>query len=269
MNQRTLIMGVINVTPDSFSDPGKFFDCREAVRAAFKMTEDGADILDIGGESTRPGSEPVPLEEELRRVLPVIREIRKHSKIPISIDTYKSGVARAALDEGADIVNDISGLRFDPEMPSLAARYGVPVILMHIKGTPRDMQKDPVYDALIPEIMDYLRESIRIAAKAGVAGDRIIIDPGIGFGKTYDHNLDILKNLNIFTGLEKPLLIGVSRKAFIGHILGGLPPDERLEGTLAAAAIAVMNGANIVRAHDVKETVRAVRVADAIKRGRV
>lgn len=264
---RTLVMGVLNVTPDSFSDGGLHFKPGPALKHALKMVEDGADILDIGGESTRPGSEPLPLEEELRRVLPVIRAVRRETaSVPVSIDTYKSDVARAALEEGAGMINDISGFRADPRMPRLAARYGVPSVLMHIKGSPRDMQKNPVYEALIPEILDYLRGSIRIAREAGVPEERILIDPGIGFGKTFDHNLEIIKNLNIFTQLGRPVVIGVSRKAFIGHVLGGLPPGERLEGSLAALTAAILNGANIVRVHDVRQSVLAARMADAIKR---
>jgi len=264
-SKRTYVMGILNVTPDSFSDGGLFFDHSDAVRRALQMVEDGADIIDIGGESTRPGSEPVPLSEELNRTIPVIEALAKKVSVPISIDTYKAEVARRALDAGASIVNDITGLRFDPEMRHVVAKYGVPVVVMHIKGTPRDMQKDPQYEALMPEILDYLRESIRIAYEAGIAGDRVIIDPGIGFGKTFEQNLSIIHNLRDFTLLEKPMLIGVSRKAFIGHILGGVPPGERLEGTAAAVAISIMNGANIIRVHDVKEMVKVAKVADAIK----
>ncbi|MDA8170094.1 MAG: dihydropteroate synthase [Nitrospiraceae bacterium] len=268
-SKRTCIMGVLNVTPDSFSDAGMFYSGQKAVSHALRMAGEGAGIIDIGGESTRPGSEPLPADEELKRVIPVIEAIRKQSPVPISIDTYKADIARRAVEAGASIINDISGMRFDPLMPQVAASLGVPVVLMHIKGTPRDMQKEPVYEALIPEILDYLRESIRIAEDAGVHADRIIIDPGIGFGKTFDHNLEILKNLGLFTGLGKPVLVGASRKAFIGRILGGAPPLERLEGTLAAHTAAILNGASIIRAHDVKEAVRAARVADAIKRGRI
>jgi dihydropteroate synthase len=269
-SQRTCIMGILNVTPNSFSDGGTYFEKDAAVKQALQMVEDGADIIDIGGESTRPGSEPVPLEEELRRTLPVIEALAKEIKIPISIDTYKSEVARRALDAGASMVNDISGLKFDPEMPHIVCKYGVPVVVMHIRGTPKDMQKNPVYEALIPEIMDYLRESIERAREAGVPEERIIIDPGIGFGKTFEQNLVIIHNLHEFTFLEKPVLIGSSRKAFIGKVLGDKPPDERLEGTAAAAvAISIINGANIVRVHDVKEMVKVVKIADAIKRMKI
>jgi dihydropteroate synthase len=259
-------MGVLNVTPDSFSDGGLHFDKSEAIKRALQMVEQGADIIDIGGESTRPGSEPVGVEEELRRTIPVVEALAKKVSVPLSIDTYKSEVAARALDAGASLVNDISGLRFDNQMAKVVSEKKVPVVIMHIKGTPRDMQKNPVYEALIPEIMDYLRGGIRLALEAGVAEDWIIIDPGIGFGKTTEHNLEIIRNLYEFTLLEKPLLIGPSRKAFTGGVLGGLPTEERLEGTAAAVAISIMNGANMVRVHDVKEMVRVARAADAIKR---
>lgn len=229
------------------------------------MVEEGADIIDIGGESTRPGSEPVTIEEELRRTIPVIESLAKEIKIPISIDTYKSEVAKNALDAGASMVNDISGLRFDPKMPGVISKYKVPVVVMHIKGRPKDMQQNPVYEALIPEIMDYLREGIRISMKSGIPEDKIIIDPGIGFGKTFDHNLKIIKHLREFTLLEKPILIGPSRKAFIGKILGDVPVTERREGTASAVAISIINGANIIRVHDVKEMVSVAKIADAIK----
>jgi dihydropteroate synthase len=266
-SKKTYIMGVLNVTPDSFSDGSLYFNKDKAVQHALKLVEDGADIIDIGGESTRPGSEPISAKEEIRRTVPVIKAISKEIKIPISIDTYKSEVARCALDAGASIVNDISGLRFDPEMPKVVAKYGVPAIIMHIKGRPKDMQQNPVYEALIPEIMDYLRISIRLANKFGIPDNKIIIDPGIGFGKTFEHNLEIIKNLKEFTILGKPVAIGVSRKAFIGKILGDIPPSERLEGTSAAVAISILNGANIIRVHDVKEISKVAKVADAIKIG--
>ncbi|MBF0505199.1 MAG: dihydropteroate synthase [Nitrospirae bacterium] len=259
-------MGVLNVTPDSFSDGGFFFDNESAVRHAHYLVESGADILDIGGESTRPGAAVVPLEEELSRTIPVIKAVASSVHIPISIDTCKAEVARCALDAGASIVNDISGLRFDPEMPHVVAEYGVPAIIMHIKGTPKNMQEHPVYEALIPEVMDYFRHCIRLAADCGIPEDRIILDPGIGFGKTFDHNLEIIRNLKEFTLLGRPVAIGVSRKAFIGKLLDGAPPAGRMEGTAAAVAVSVLNGAHIVRVHDVKEMAKVVRVADAIKR---
>ncbi len=268
-SKKTHIMGILNVTPDSFSDGGLYFDEKKAVEHALKLIEEGADIIDIGGESTRPGSEPVSVEEEIRRTIPVIEAIAKAVNVPISIDTYKADVARRALDAGASMVNDISGLRFDPDMPKIVSEYKVPVIIMHIKGRPKDMQQNPVYEALIPEIMDYLRISIRLASNFGISENKIIIDPGIGFGKTVEHNLEIIKNLKEFTLLGKPIAVGVSRKAFIGKILGDAPPAERLEGTAAAAAIAIFNGANIIRVHDVKEMAKVAKVANSIKRGSV
>lgn len=267
-SRKTCIMGILNITPDSFSDGGLHFDKAKAVDHALKMIDDGADIIDIGGESTRPGSDPVPLEEEIKRTIPVIEHLAGKIKAPISIDTYKSEVAIRALDAGASIVNDISGLRFDPEMPKVVSKYKAPVVIMHIKGNPKSMQTNPVYEALIPEIMDYFRISIRLALKFGIPEDMIILDPGIGFGKTFDHNLEIINDLWKFTCLEKPVLVGPSRKAFIGKILDGSPVTERLEGTAAAIAISIINGANIVRVHDVREMSKVAKVADAIRRER-
>ncbi|MFO0751828.1 MAG: dihydropteroate synthase [Thermodesulfovibrionales bacterium] len=269
LSEKSHIMGVLNVTPDSFSDGGRFFDKGRAVEHAHRMVEEGADILDIGGESTRPGSDPVSLDEELRRTLPVIEAIAKAVNVPVSIDTYKAEVARRALDAGASLVNDISGLRFDPGMPKLVAERGVPVVLMHIKGDPKNMQKNPAYEALIPEVMEYLRTSILLALEAGVHENRILLDPGIGFGKTASHNLEIIGNLKEFARLGKPLVMGVSRKAFIGTILDGAPAGDRLEGTAAAVAVSLLNGAHIVRVHDVKEMARVAKVVDAIKRGTI
>jgi dihydropteroate synthase len=268
-SKKTYIMGILNITPDSFSDGGLFFNKSVAIQQALQMVEDGADIIDIGGESTRPGSETVPVEEELRRTVPVIAAIAKEINIPISIDTYKAEVAQRALDAGASIVNDISGLRFDPKMTKVVSEYKVPVVVMHIKGKPKDMQINPVYEALIPEIMDYLRGSIRLALDAGIQDDMIVIDPGIGFGKTFEQNLNIIHNLHEFTLLEKAVLIAASRKAFIGKILGDAPPVQRLEGTAAAVAISILKGANIVRVHDVREMVKVAKVADAIKREKI
>lgn len=264
---RTLVMGVLNTTPDSFSDGGLYAGFDEAVARAEQMANDGADIIDIGGLSTRPGSEPVSIEEEIRRTVPVIEAVSHRVGLPISIDTYRAPVAAAALGAGASIVNDISGLRFDPEMASTVASHGVPVIIMHIKGTPKDMQINPTYEALIPEVMDYLRESMDIAESAGIS--RIVIDPGIGFGKTFDHNLQIIAGVGEFVKMGYPVLIGPSRKAFIGAIMGGQPAAERVWGTAAAVAASVLSGAHIVRVHDVREMVQVVRVADAIRRGRV
>jgi len=268
-SKKTYIMGILNVTPDSFADGGLYFDKSSAIERAYQIVEEGADIIDIGGESTRPGSEPISIKEELIRTIPLIEAISKKIKVPISIDTYKSEVAKVALDAGASMVNDISGLRFDPRMPDVVSEYKVPVVIMHIKGKPQDMQQNPVYDALIPEIIDYFRMGIKIATGAGISEDKIIIDPGIGFGKTFAHNLEIINNLYEFTLLEKPILIGPSRKAFIGKILGDVPATERLEGTAAAVSISIINGANVVRVHDVKETVKVAKVADAVKREKI
>jgi dihydropteroate synthase len=263
LSSRTHLMGVLNVTPDSFSDGGKFFKLEEAVKQGLQLAEEGAEIIDVGGESTRPGSEPIAIEEELRRVIPVIEELTKRIKMPISIDTYKSRVAKEALDSGASMVNDISGLRYDPEMKKVIAEYDVPLVLMHIKGTPKNMQENPKYENLLEDIKSYLNQSISIAEEAGIGEDKIIIDPGIGFGKTLNDNLKILKNLREFKSLGRPIMIGVSRKSFIGKILD-LPTDERLEGSLASMAVAIMNGANILRVHDVKESKRVAKLVDAI-----
>jgi dihydropteroate synthase len=260
-------MGILNVTPDSFSDGGTYLRKDAAVERALEMERDGADIIDVGGESTRPGAERLLEKEEIQRVVPVIKEIAKRVRVPVSIDTYKAAVAEAAVSAGASMINDISGLRFDPRMSSVAASREIPVVIMHIKGTPENMQKNPVYKALIPEIMDYLREGIEIAMQAGIPENRIILDPGIGFGKTVEHNLEIIKRLQEFEGLEKPVLLGHSRKSFIGRLYDDLPVTDRLEGTAAAAAIGIFNGANIIRVHDVKEMVRVARIADAIRRG--
>jgi dihydropteroate synthase len=267
--EKTFIMGILNVTPDSFADGGKFFNKDTAVEYGLRMVEEGANIIDVGAESTRPGSDPVDIDEEICRAIPVIDELVRRTKVPVSIDTYKAAVAKRALDAGAAIVNDISGLRFDPAMSKVISGSGVPVIIMHIKGTPKNMQVDPFYEALIPEIVDYLRMSIRIAVEAGINEDRIVVDPGIGFGKTFRHNLEILNNLREFTFLEKPLMVGPSRKAFIGKILGDAHVSERLEGTAAAVAISILNGANIIRVHDVKEMAKVAKIADAIKRERL
>jgi dihydropteroate synthase len=259
-------MGILNVTPDSFFDGGLHFRTDDAVKSGVRMANEGADILDVGGESTRPFSDPLPLVEELRRVIPVIRALAKELDIPISIDTYKSEVARQALDAGAAMVNDVSALRFDRAMAPLVAEAGVPVILMHMKGTPKNMQANPVYDDLIGEIIRYLSEAVEHAAASGIKRERIIIDPGIGFGKSFDGNLEILKELRRFCSLGQPLLVGTSNKAFIGHVLD-LPPESRETGTMATVAAAVMNGANIVRVHNVTAARHTVRIIDAIKSG--
>jgi dihydropteroate synthase len=244
-------MGVINVTPDSFADGGLFFNRDTAIKHALALVAAGADILDFGGESTRPYSDPTPLDEELRRVLPVIEQVRAQASIAISIDTYKSEVARAALDAGANIINDISAMRFDPHMVHLAREYGAPVILMHMKGTPREMQAKPHYDDLIGELRAFFSDRLEFALAHGLPRELLVLDPGIGFGKTFHHNMEILNNLDAFLDLGCPLLIGPSRKAFLGHLLGGLPPAERDIATLAALAIAVQRGAHIIRVHNV------------------
>ncbi len=261
-------MGILNVTPDSFSDGNLYFDRDKAVKHGLDLVKEGADILDIGGESSRPGSDRVSLEEELRRILPVISELRENTDTLLSVDTTKSEVARRALDAGANMINDISSFRFDPEMMSLAAERETPVILMHMKGTPGDMQLDPHYDSLVSEIISFLETRIQMAVDSGISPNQIIVDPGIGFGKTVAHNLEIIRRLRDFKSLEKPILIGTSRKSFIGKILA-LPADDRLrlEGTAATVAIAVANGADVVRVHSVKEMARVVRMADAIVRG--
>lgn len=266
MTRRTAVMGIVNVTPDSFSDGGKYFDPSRAVAHGEQMARDGADIVDIGGESTRPGARPVAADEEARRVLPVIRKLRARISIPISIDTTKSEVARAALGEGADVINDISALGFDPAMATLAAKENVPVVLMHMQGTPRTMQRDPFYENVVEEVKEFLGRRLEFAIEAGVDADRIIVDPGIGFGKNVEHNLALVRGLGALAGLGRPVLVGTSRKTFIGKLLDAAP-EERLEGSLAAAVAAALAGANIIRAHDVKEAVRAVRVADALRFG--
>jgi dihydropteroate synthase len=265
-SRRTYLMGILNVTPDSFSDGGRYFKKNDALTQALRMEEEGADVIDIGGESTRPGAMKVSAKEEIKRVTPVIEELAKRVKVPISVDTYKSEVADASIKAGASMINDISGLRFDPAMAEVAAEHEVPVVIMHIKGTPKNMQRNPLYTSLISEITDYLREGIIKAKKAGVAEDRIIIDPGIGFGKTLDHNLEIIRRLSEFEGLEKPILLGHSRKSFIGKVLDDVQTGDRVDGTAAVTAIGIVNGANIVRVHDVKEMVSVARIADAIKR---
>jgi dihydropteroate synthase len=264
LGKRTFLMGVLNVTPDSFSDGGLYFDREKAIAHGLKMAEEGADFLDIGGESTRPGSKPIELEEELRRVIPVIKSLAKEVDVPISIDTYKSTVARRAVEAGAEMINDISGLNLDQDLAHVAAKEDVPLILMHTRGTPETMQKDVHYDSLFSEILQYLKDSIKKAESAGVNPQQIIIDPGIGFGKTLEDNLLIIKNLSEFRILGKPILLGTSRKSFIGRILNA-EVNERLEGTLSSIAIGVLNGAHIIRCHDVLQAKKAIAVADAIR----
>jgi dihydropteroate synthase len=267
LSQRTLIMGALNVTPDSFSDGGHFFDREKAIEEGLRLAQGGADILDIGGESTRPGAKPLDAEEEIRRVIPLIQTLDQKIGIPISVDTRKARVAEKALETGAEMINDISALRFDERMAEVVARWKVPVVLMHMRGNPETMQLDTHYDDFLGEILSFFRERVAFAESRGIPADQIVLDPGIGFGKSLEeqHNLILLKYLQNFKVLEKPLLIGTSRKAFIGKILG-LPPREREEGTMATVAVAILNGANIVRVHEVERMRRVVQVTDAVLR---
>ncbi len=265
-------MGIVNVTPDSFSDGGKFFTHEAAVAQGRKLAADGADILDIGGESTRPFSDPVPADEEIKRVMPVIEKLAAELSIPISIDTMKAEVARRAIEAGASIINDISALRFDPELGALAAECGSPVVLMHMLGDPKTMQLSPSYDDVIGDISDFLNAAITRAQKQGIAKSKIIIDPGIGFGKTVTHNLILIRKLASFAALGCPILVGPSRKAFIRKLLkedhnGDLAPDMPVveTGSQAAIGAAVLGGAHIVRVHDVANTRATIRILDAIK----
>lgn len=262
LSRRTHLMGILNITPDSFSDGGKYFNYEDAVKRGLEMFSRGADIIDVGGESTRPGAEPLSEEEELRRVLPVVEKLAGEG-IPVSIDTYKSDVARAALKAGALMVNDISGLKFDPEVAQCAAEYDALLVLMHIQGKPRDMQDNPHYTDLIGEISENLRQAAETAQNAGVKREKIIIDPGIGFGKRIQHNFEIIRKLSEFKSLGYPLMVGPSRKSFIGAIFN-LPPEERLFGTCGACALAAANGADILRVHDPEEISQVVEVVDVI-----
>ncbi|WP_018131737.1 dihydropteroate synthase [Effusibacillus pohliae] len=260
VGKRTLVMGIVNVTPDSFSDGGRFYDVEAAVRHAKQLVDDGADILDVGGESTRPGHTPVDAKEELRRVIPVIERLAREVQVPISIDTYKAAVAKAAVEAGAHIVNDVWGLKKDPEMAKVCAKLDVPVILMHNRHEPFPSD---VMNGVIRET----RECVKLALAAGVKQERIILDPGIGFGKTYEDNLLVLRHLADFCRLGYPVLLGTSRKSVIGNTLG-LPVDERVEGTAATVALGIAQGIDIVRVHDVKQMVRVARMTDALVRGR-
>ncbi|HMS63902.1 MAG TPA: dihydropteroate synthase [Ignavibacteria bacterium] len=265
LSSRTFVMGILNITPDSFSDGGKYFnkqaDIKKAVEDAVQMEKDGADFIDVGGESTRPGSEKVELDKELERVIPLISLLTKKINIPVSIDTYKHEVADEALKAGATIVNDISGFKFDKKIAEVTAKHNASCILMHIKGTPKDMQLNPVYENVVEEVYEYLNESVETARNHGIR--QIITDVGIGFGKSLDHNLELLRNLKRFQDLKHPVLLGVSRKSFIDKIFPA-KSFERLEGTIAANILGIVNGANIIRVHDVKENKKAVRIADRI-----
>jgi dihydropteroate synthase len=257
-------MGVLNVTPDSFSDGGRYLDPGRAVEHAHQMVEEGADLIDVGGESTRPGSQPVSAEEELRRILPPLRYLVDKLPVPVSVDTTKADVAAAVLAEGADLINDISGLGFDPRVASVVARAGAGLILGHIRGTPRTMQQDLRYTDLLVDVREDLKERTLLAETAGVHPEAIMVDPGIGFGKSVEHNLLLLKCLPALYGLKKPILVGPSRKSFIGKVLD-LPVEERGEGTAAAVAVAIWQGAHIVRVHDVRSMVRVARMTEAIR----
>lgn len=269
LSSRTYLMGVLNVTPDSFSDGGKYFNKDQAVVHALQMAADGADIIDVGGESTRPkgpygeGAEEIGADEEIRRVVPVIKELSSRSDVLISIDTYKAAVAEAALKAGAAIVNDISGLNYDAAMAQTVASHEAVLIAMHIKGTPKTMQQNPVYENVVDEVKESLSRSVEKARGAGI--EHVWVDPGIGFGKKLEHNLSLIKNLHRLADLHCPIVVGPSRKAFIGMLLN-LPVDQRLEGTAAAVAASIFQGANVLRVHDVKEMKRIAVVADAIMR---
>ena len=264
--ERTLVMGVLNVTPDSFSDGGKYLDAKAAVRRAVEMEEAGADILDIGGESTRPGAEPVSAEVEMGRVLPVLEGLRGRLKIPISIDTQKARVAEAALAAGAEMVNDVSALGADAEMGGVVRRARAAVVLMHMRGRPETMQRRPFARDVMADVMRGLRNGLARARRAGIPGGRVILDPGIGFGKSVEQNCEILARLPELARLGCPLVVGTSRKAFIGKLLGGTAEDRRIWGTAATVAAAVLGGAHVVRVHDVAEMADVVRVADAVAR---
>jgi dihydropteroate synthase len=271
LGERTLVMGVLNITPDSFSDGGKYLDSGAAVARALQLEQDGADILDVGGESTRPGATRIAAEEELRRILPVIQVLRGKLRIPMSVDTRRAEVAKAALAAGAEILNDVSGLQMDPGLGEVARRARAPLILMHMRGTPRTMQKGPFAHDVIRDVLSGLRDAVARAKRAGLAKSQLLLDPGIGFGKTHEQNFEVLARLPEFAHLGCPIVIGTSRKAFLGKALAGpdgpsAPPGERLLGTAVTVTASILGGAHIVRVHDVPEMVRVARVADATVR---
>lgn len=270
MSGKTLLMAILNVTPDSFSDGGKFHPIDEALRQAEKLINDGADILDIGGESTRPNSERVSVEDEIKRVVPVIEEISRRFDVAISIDTTKSQVAEKAVEAGAGIINDISGLRFDEKIAAVAAKYKTGLVLMHLRGEFETMHKQPPVENILENVADGFNKSLRIAENCKIEKERIVLDVGIGFSKTFEQNLELVAKLDKLCEefSEFPILVGASRKSFIGKILGGVSPDERKTGTLAVNALAVWNGAKILRVHDVKETVETIKTIEAIKNQR-
>jgi dihydropteroate synthase len=263
LGRRTWLVGVVNVTPDSFFNGGLYFEPARAIEHALALAADGADIIDVGGESSRPGSSPIPAKEEKKRILPVVEVLKQKENVLISVDTTKAEVAEAALAAGADIINDISAGRFDPRMLPVAARSGAGLILMHMKGTPRTMQIAPHYDDVLGEVKAFLKERQEAAEACGVRRESILLDPGIGFGKKLEHNLALLNNLEALAGLERPLLVGISRKSFIGKILKLEAPD-RFEGTIAAAIVSILRGASLLRVHDIQAVKRAVAVAEAI-----
>ncbi|MFH0793200.1 MAG: dihydropteroate synthase, partial [bacterium] len=266
MGRRVLIMGVLNVTPDSFSDGGKFFKTDKAVERALVMAEEGADVIDIGGESTRPGAKPVPAEEELRRVIPVVEQLKKYNEgLALSIDTSKAAVAREALDRGVEIVNDVTALTADPEMAKTVAPYGAGLVLMHMQGSPRTMQEAPHYKDVIAELGEFFDERLAAVEEAGFDPEQVVLDPGIGFGKTLEHNLTILAHLRELERGRRPLLVGVSRKSFLRALLNLEDDESRLMPTAGAVAAAVVMGAQAVRVHDVGEMAQVVRVAEAIR----
>lgn len=267
LGDRTRVMGILNVTPDSFSDGGDFLALEAAVERALEMVAGGADIIDIGGESSRPGAAPVSLADELARTVPTIGKIRAHSDIPISIDTTKAEVARRSLEAGADIVNDISAFECDPRMAEVVAESGAGVVLMHMQGSPQTMQHDPTYGNVVDEVGAYLRDRIGFATRLGIPADRIVVDPGIGFGKTLEHNLALLRHLAKLAECGRPLLVGASRKRFIGQLTGQDDPAGRLAGSLGVAAWAAQAGAHILRVHDVIETCDVVRIVDTLSAG--
>jgi len=262
--KRPLLMGIVNVTPDSFSDGGLYFETKKAIARARELEMEGADIVDIGGESSRPFSQPIALEEEFRRVIPVIKAIAPELKIPISIDTYKAKIAQAAIEAGAKIINDISALRFDKDMAKVAADYKTPIVLMHMKGTPRDMQINPYYDDVLKEVYDFLEKRIDYALAQGIEKGQIAIDPGIGFGKRLEDNLRLIKHLPLFKDLGQPVLLGPSRKAFIGKVLNIDVPARRDIGTLGVVALATLLGADVIRVHAVKEARQIIKIVKAI-----
>ena len=261
---RVLVMGIVNVTPNSFHDGGRHLRREDAIERGVRMADEGADIVDVGGESTRPGSEPVPTQVEMDRVLPVVEGIRRRSPVLVSIDTTKADVAKEAIRLGAGIVNDISALRFDARMAATAAEAGAFVVLMHMQGRPETMQQDPIYSDIIAEVRSFLVQRTRVAVEAGIPEERIVVDPGIGFGKTLEHNLTLLRNLSRLVELGRPVLVGASRKAFLGAILD-LPTSERIEGTIVADTTAILNGASVIRVHDVKEGRRTADVAARLR----